>query len=35
MKWEDDGLDELGRLAISMVLLVLAATALLVLWMMT
>jgi hypothetical protein len=35
MKWEDDGLDELGRLAISMVMLVLGATALLVLWLMT
>jgi hypothetical protein len=35
MKWEDDGLDDLGRLVISTVLLVLAAITLLVLWLMT
>ena len=35
MRWEDDGLDDLGRLAISTVLLVLAALALLVIWLMT
>jgi hypothetical protein len=35
MKWEDDGLDDLGRLAISTVTLVLAAITLLVLWLMT
>lgn len=35
MKWEDDGLDDLGRLVISTVLLVMAAITLLVLWLMT
>jgi len=35
MRWEDDGLDDLGRLAISTVTLVLAALALLVLWLVT
>ncbi len=35
MKWEDDGLDDLGRLVISTVTLVLAAITLLVLWLMT
>lgn len=35
MRWEDDGLDDLGRLAISTVMLVLAALALLVLWLVT
>jgi hypothetical protein len=35
MKWEEDGLEELGRLAISTVMLVLAAVTLLVLWLAT